>query len=487
MPPGRSRRGVSQNSGLGLYGNGVWRVTELWLVARVECVEFVDRHLGRRLADALGSARVVVLHGARQCGKTTLARAVAAERGGTFVTLDDRQMRDAALADPRTFLRAYAPPLVIDEVQIGGDRLVREIKIAVDEDTRRGRFLLTGSTNFLTVPTISESLAGRAVILGLWPFSRAELAAASPDAAGRRRGGPRSALSCQRASVSGTAAVVERWFEGDVAAAQTSGAEPDSRPSRDDYLEMVCTGGYPEVQQLAPTGRAEWFDSYVETVISRDIVQIGDIRRAGLLARLLHLAAAGTAGEVNIARWSQQLGADRATIESYLGWLRTVFLMHELPSWARNRSARVVRRPKLHLADSGLAAAMIGVDAAALRPPTATATDPLVETFAVGEIARQLSASAGRVTLCHYRDNARREADLILERPDGAVVAVEIKATSSPRASDLRHVAALRDGLDRAEPGAFRAGVLLHTGVHALGFGDRLHSVPLAALWESAH
>ena len=457
-------------------------------------MEFVGRHMGRRLADALGRARVVVLHGARQCGKTTLARAAAAERGGTYVTLDDQQMRDAALADPRTFLRSYALPLVIDEVQIGGERLVREIKIAVDEDAARGRFLLTGSTNFLTVPTISESLAGRAVILRLWPFSRAELAASQPATAPSRHSDPPPLFVADRLATpdsphvggSGTAPAVERWFEGDISAMGASGAELGRRPDRDDYLGMVCVGGYPEVQQLAPSGRAEWFDSYVETVISRDILQIGGIRRAGLLGRLLRLAAAGTAGEVNIARWTQQLGADRSTVESYLGWLRTVFLVHELPSWTRNRSARVVRRPKLHLTDSGLAAAMIGADAAALRLPTATATGPLLETFAAGEIARQLSASTERVTLHHYRDNAGREADIILERPDGTVVAVEVKATASPRASDLRHIAALRDSLDRAEPGAFRAGVLLHTGLHALSFGDRLHSVPLAALWETA-
>lgn len=455
-------------------------------------MDLVDRHIRPRLADALDNARVVILHGARQCGKTTLARAVAAARGGTYITLDDRQMLDVARADPRTFLRAYTSPLVIDEVQLGGDRLVREIKIAVDEDDTRGRFLLTGSTNFLTVPTVSESLAGRAVILRLWPFSQLELAAAARDAAGNRQGDPTPALAGDhRAAVTsqgggGMMSAIERWFDGG-AGLEAPTADGADRLDRDDYLEMVCTGGYPEVQQLAPAGRAEWFDSYVETVISRDIVSLGDIRRAELLGRLLRLAAANTASEANLTRWSQQLGADRATVESYLGWLRTVFLVHELPSWTRNRPARVVRRPKLHLTDSGLAAAMTGVNADALRSPTATATGPLLETFAVSEVARQLAARADHATLYHYRDNAGREADLIVERPDGTIVAIEIKATSSPRATDLRHIAALRDSLDRAEPGAFRAGVLLHTGRHALSFGDRLRSAPLAALWESRY
>ena len=425
-------------------------------------MQHIGRHLWHRLGDALDTARVVVLHGARQSGKTTLARAVAAERAGTYVTLDDDQALDAALADPHTFIRSYPFPLVIDEVQIAGQRLVRAIKMAVDTDNVCGRFLLTGSTNFLTVPTISESLAGRAAILRLWPLSQAEIAAA---AAGSGAAAPPGAVG--------------RWFDG-----QTGGSSVP-RTNRDEYLEMVCAGGYPEALRLKGRERARWFDDYVETVVSRDIVALGDIRRAALLARLLRLAAANTAGEVNLADWSRRLGADRATLDSYLGWLRTVFLVYELTPWTRNRGARVVRRPKLHLTDSGLAAALMDLDAPALRPPTATATGRLLETFVAGEIARQVGAGTPRLTLHHYRDNARREVDLVIERADGAVVAVEVKATASPRAADLRHIAALRDRLDAAEPGAFRAGVLLHTGPGAFTVGDRLHTAPIATLWKS--
>ena len=378
------------------------------------------------------------------------------------MTFDDEQVLDAAVADPHTFVRAYPYPLVIDEIQMAGQRLVAAIKMAVDTDQTPGRFLLTGSTNFLTVPTISESLAGRAAILRLWPLSRAEISGSGVD------GGP--------GDIPG---VIGSWFEGEFGPWGRSGT------SRNDYLDMVCAGGFPEALGLLPEARALWFESYAETVLSRDIVALGDIRRASLLPRLLRLAAASTASEVNIAAWSQRLGADRATVESYLGWLWTVFLVHELPSWTRNRAARVIRRPKLHVADSGLAAALMGLDSVALRPPTATATGPLIETFVVGEIVRPASIARHRVTPHHYRDNSGREVDLVLERADGAVVAVEIKAGASPRAGDLRHIAALRDHLDRAEPGAFRAGLLLHTGPHTHSFGDRLHSAPIDILWRT--
>ena len=421
------------------------------------------------MVEALKHSRVVVLHGARQSGKSTLARSIAAERGGTYLTLDDAATLDAAIGDPRAFVRGYRYPLVIDEIQVAGQRLVTEIKLATDEDDTPGRYLLTGSTNFLTVPTISESLAGRVALLRLWPLSRAELAGAG---------------STGHPSPSDPPGVLGHWFEGRF---EEHPATPDRpRTERGEYLEMICAGGYPEALRRGPKARAAWFEDYVETVIGRDIVALGDIRRAGLLSKLLRLAATNTASEVNLSDWAQRLGADRVTMDSYLGWLRTVFLIFELPPWTRNRAARVIRRPKLHLADSGLAAALAGVYPAALRPPTATVTGRLLETFAIGEIARRLAPVRPRVTLHHYRDNSRHEVDLVLERTDGATVAVEIKATSSPRASDLRHLAHLRDRLDDAEPGAFRAGVLLHTGSGSFSMGDRLRTTPIDALWTGA-
>jgi len=418
------------------------------------------RHLSSSLGEALDASRVVVLHGPRQSGKSTLARRVAAERGGAYVTLDDDDVLAVALDDPHAFLRAFRPPMVIDEVQRAGDRLVRALKIAVDDGTNAtGRFLLTGSSNFLTVPTISESLAGRAVILTLWPFSQAELR--------------ESAEQCPHN-------VVEQWFEDDVAPRRAA----SSGTSRTDYLAMTCVGGFPEVQRLSAAGRQRWFSAYAETVVSRDIAQLGDIRRAALLPLVLRLAAAQTSGELNVSRWADQLGADRGTVQSYLGWLRTVFLVHELPSWRRNRTARVVRRPKLHIADSGLAAGLLGLTEDAVASLNHPMTGPLLETFAVNEIIRLCAASEMPVSLHHYRDSSQHEVDLVIERSDGAVVAVEIKATSSPRADDLRNLTRFRDQLDAVEPGSLRAGVLLHTGANTLPQGDRLLSASLDTLWN---
>ncbi len=423
-------------------------------------MENFARHLLPRLNEAMDGFRAVVLHGARQCGKTTTARLLADERGGTYASLDDRATLDAAVADPHGFLLDQPHPLVVDEVQLGGDRVVRAVKQIVDADDARGRFLLTGSTNFLTVPAISESLAGRVRILRLWPLSQAEIA-------GRPAPG------------------VWDWTESTNKPAHAPAPGGSPRSGRRACMNLVCRGGFPEIVAMRSGLRSGWFESYVETVIERDIVALGDLRRRSVLAPLVRWIAANTSRELNVQTASGRLGIDRATTESYLNWMETVFLMHRLPAWTRSLPSRAVRRPKIHISDTGLAASLLGVGPNALTAPTSPSAGPLFESFAVNEIIRQLSASSPAARAHHYRDHDGHEVDLLLERADGTVTAVEVKATSSPRAEDLRHVAWLRDRIDATAPGDFRAGVLLHTGHQHLTVGDRLHLRPVQTLWTT--
>ena len=344
--------------------------------------------------------------------------------------------------------------------QLGGDRVVRALKQVVDADPAPGRFLLTGSTNFLTVPTISESLAGRVRVLRLWPLSQAELNGSSP-------------LS------------IRSWFGEEGGSSPTPPlATRHGRLARRDYMELLCRGGYPEAVALPDSLRRDWFESYVETVIQRDVVALGDLRRRAVLPLLLEWIAASTGRELNVQAASSQLGIDRTTLSSYLTWMETVFLVHRLPSWSRNPAARPVRRPKIHITDTGLAAGLMGVDADALTVPTASAAGPLLETFVVNELARSISVSADGLRAHHYRDHQGHEVDLVIERADGAVVAVEVKATSSPSVAQLHHVGWLRDRIDAASPGAFRAGILLHSGEQRFTVGDRLHVHPIDGLWQ---
>ena len=413
----------------------------------------VGRHIQPQIEDAMDWSRVVMLHGARQCGKTTLAQSVTEHLGGTYVSLDDQAQLRLANDDPLSFLANRRHPLAVDEFQLGGDRLIRAVKQLVDAEPTPGRFLLTGSTNFLTVPTISESLAGRVQIFRLGPLSEAELAGSRPKE-------------------------IASWFEG------PDRLPPAVRMARSEYLELVCRGGYPEVVNLVPNRRRSWFRSYIETVTQRDIATLADIRKVAALPALLRWTAGLTSSQVNLSDAARRLEVSRPVVTSYFEWLQTVFLVHELPAWSRNLTSRPMRRPKFHLTDSGLAASLLRVDPDALVPPTAAATGPLLETFAFNEIARQLSATDFDLTLHHYRDNQDHEVDLILEAPNGDVVAVEIKATRSPSPTQVNHLAWLRDGLDRAAPGSYRAGILLHTGDQHGKIGDRLHLRPINCLWS---
>lgn len=421
--------------------------------------DHISRHLSPRVGQALTGFRVVVLHGARQSGKTTLARMTAERAGGTYVTLEDESMLQAALDDPIALLTGWPTPLAVDEVQLAGDRLIKAVKRLADAEQTPGRFLLTGSTDFLSVPTISESLAGRARLMRLTPLSQAEVA-----------------------GVEGTP--IERWMNDDSRAGSVQRRRSLAALTRRDYAEMICAGGYPEVLRLPEDLRAGWFESYIETVVSRDITALADIRRSTALGPLLRWTAAQTSQELNITGASRRLAISQPTVVSYLDWLRAVFLTQELPAWSRNLSTRAIRRPKLHLADTGLAAHLLGVGPEALLTPTSPAFGMLAESFVVNEIARQATAAAARISLWHYRD-ANHEADIILERPDGAITAVEVKASSSPSPRAADHLCWLRDRLDDAAPGAFTGGIVLHMGEHEVSLGDRITMRPISTLWTT--
>ena len=417
---------------------------------------FVKRHAQQTVLDALDTSRAVMLHGARQSGKTTLAKQIAAERQGSYASLDDDTALTAAIDDPVSFLTAGALPRVIDEVQRGGDRLIRAVKRLIDDDPSSSRFLLTGSTNFLTVPTISESLAGRIRLLQLRPLSRAELA------------GTRSSA-------------IDAWRN----------STPDLRvggsTSRGGYLDMTCQGGYPGAIRLGTrhNALAAWFEDYTTTVIGRDLGFLASIRDESAMDRLLTWIAACTASALNVTEASRRLGVTRPTLNRYLEWLRAVFLVEALPAWSRNALSRAVQRPKIHLTDPGLAAALLGTSAEAVAEPTSTSVGPLLETFVVNEVVRQVSTIPRRPALRHYRDRDGREVDLILEWRDGSIVAVEVKASQSPSPGAVGQLAWLRDRLDAASPGAFRAGVLLHTGQTHLKLADRLYAAPIDTLWSA--
>ena len=412
----------------------------------------LPRRLEPITLQALADFRVVVVTGPRQAGKTTLVRRVLGG-AGTFERLDRAATLQAALADPDGFAAFGEPPRAFDEVQRAGDPLIRAIKTIVDEDSARGQFLLNGSADFLTVPTISESLAGRAAFLELWPFTQGEIHQ-TPD------GFLEAAFTDP-----------DRLLEAALPPLGLAG-----------YLDRVCTGGFPEVTAMAPQARQVWFRDYVRTVTQRDIKDLSGARRTRDLPRLLRLLAARTAGELVVEGLHDDAGfGSRHTTEAYLGYLQMTYLLLLLPAWSRNLTSKAARRPKIHITDSGLAAHLLGKNPQSLARPTDPARGQLVESFVVNELHRQASWQRDSVALHHFRDRGGREIDVVAESADGRLAAIEVKSGPVVDATDARHLRWLRDRV----PDDFVCGVVLHSGGRAFRLGDRLLAVPISCLWTT--
>lgn len=415
--------------------------------------DLIPRRILGEIVDSLTTFRAVVIQGARQVGKSTLAALLAERLAARSVTLDREEDLAAARDDPSLFLDALGTPGVIDEIQRVGDPLVLALKQRLDRSREPGQYVLTGSTNFLTTPTMSESLAGRIDLINLWPFSMGEISG-------------------------GSDAFIDRAFTGTKGLLDHRGATP----TRAEYLELICRGGYPEVQRLGDRARRRWFERYLETVLRREVESAADLRRFDALHGMARLLLATTSSELVVARLADKLGIDRATAEVYEPWMETAFLVHRLPAWSRNVASKIVHRPKLHACDTGLAAAVMGKGPEALARLTDPSVGPLVESFVIGEIAKQLTWSGASARLHHFRDRDGLEVDGTIEASDGRVVAVEVKASTVPRAVDAAAMARVRDKLDRLGSD-FTAGVVFHTGDRRVAIGDRLVGLPIADLW----
>lgn len=389
----------------------------------------------------------MLLNGARQVGKTTLARAVAAgPPARRYLTLDDAAVLAAADSDPAGFLAGLDGPVIIDEVQ-RAPGLFRAIKAEVDRDRRPGRFLLTGSADVLLLPRLAEALVGRVEILTLWPLSQGEIGA-------------------------------ER--EGFIDAA--FGKRPPTFSTRQrttDLAGRILRGGYPELVAAGSKARPRaWFDSYLATILQRDVRDLAHIEGLTALPRLLALLASRTLGLLNHADLARNCGLPQSTLKRYMTLLETTFLVQLLPAWFVNLGKRMIKAPKVFLVDTGLAAHLQGVDARRLEEDR-NLLGPLIENLVVTELKKQAGWSHSRPKLFHFRTEGH-EVDLVLEGPGGAIVGIEIKAKASVDAADLKGLRVLREAAGRR----FHRGLLIYTGAEVVPFAEELHAVPVGAVWE---
>jgi predicted AAA+ superfamily ATPase len=411
----------------------------------------IARLITDRLLDALEDRPVTLLVGARQSGKSTLALAVAAQQHPSrYLTFDDAPALAAASGDPIGFLAGLGGDVVLDEVQLAPE-LFRSLKAAVDRDRRPGRFLLTGSAQVLLLPRLSDSLAGRMEVLTLWPLSQREIEG-------------------------GVGSFVDAAF-----GAAPLPSPPGSATDLEDICSRVAVGGYPEVRALrGARRRSAWFASYVTTILQRDVRDIANVEGLATMPSLLSLLAARSSGLMNVSELSRSAGIKLTTLNRYLSLLETVFLVRRLPAWSPNVGKRLVKSPKLHFVDTGLAAHLLGMDERGLMA-SPQALGALLETFVVNELEKDLGWAGTQARLFHFRSAERREVDIVIEDRSGRVVGVEVRASATPTQSDFSGLRALQSLIGRR----FVRGVVLHLGDARLPFGDRLEAAPLSSLWTA--
>jgi uncharacterized protein len=398
------------------------------------------------VAEALDDTRVVLVNGARQCGKSTLVTQLGNTRNAELRTLDRASVREAAIFDPATFVEAEQL-LIIDEIQRVPELLLA-IKERVDADPRPGQFLLTGSARVLGLKALPDTLLGRMETIELWPLAQGEI-----------DGGPDEFVD----------AIFERGTDFRHRTAE----------SRSGYIDRLVRGGFPEAVARSPRRRVRYFENYLADLVNRDVIQLAEVQRGAELRALTRLIAARSGQLLTPASLAQALGVTQHTVERYLALLEEVFLIKRIPAWSRNLSARATRTPKVAYVDSGLAAAALGQDAASLRRLDAP-LGGLLEGFVLTELARQLSWSEQLAELFHYRTKDGVEVDAVIENRRGQVVALELKASTTVRGDDfsgIRHVAN-RLGDDLV------VGAVLYAGTETLSFGERQLAIPIAALWE---
>jgi len=395
---------------------------------------------------ALKLRRIVILSGARQTGKTTLMRQIAGKKMD-YRSLDDVDFLTIATEDPKGFVKnSLAKTMAIDEIQ-KAPKLIPEIKMLVDKNNRNGQFLLTGSANLQTLPSVTESLAGRVKNIRLRPLIMSEISSSKP-------------LFLEKAFNKNFPLKIEGFGKSEI-------------------LEIAFRGGYPEVVRLKKiTEQREWHKDYLKTLLEHDLRDIINIRRQNALKELLGILASWSAKYIDISAIGSGLSLNKHTLESYINALVSLYLFEHIPPWLRTDYDRVGRRPKFYATDTGLMASILGWNMKEVLQ-NHDRSGKLIETFIFQEIAALVDLEGA--SLYQYRDRENREIDFIIEREDGALLGIEVKAGHNVSREDFKHLEWFSKNILK-DKNSF-IGIVLYSGDRTIHFSENMLAVPTAALW----
>ena len=415
------------------------------------------RAMEQALHACLLDTPVVVITGPRQSGKTTLARHLLAGMAdqGSYLTLDDENILSVARADPIGLLRRQQRPVVIDEIQRAPE-LIRTIKLLVDENREPGSFILTGSADLMTLPTLADSLAGRAEFVTLYPFSQQELRQ------------PLNNKSVAEPDVGQN--IINQLLSEDFTPTQQSTLDYEQ------VLTAIVQGGYPEAITREGARRSRWHRSYADAIIRRDIKEVFQLQKLDEMGQLLNILATLSSETLNYASLGAAVRMDSKSVQKYVAALENLYLVKRVPGWHRNELKRAVKQPKIHFVDTGLLCAIRGVTLTHMEKDP-NLTGALMETWVGSELLKAIAVSEEPAHLFHYRDRSQREVDFILEGRHGQATGIEVKAGMTAKKSMFSTLEML------LETGVIQRGILIYNGDKVLPFSDRLLAIPAGCVF----
>lgn len=408
---------------------------------------FINRNISEKLIKALKRSPVVLLTGARQTGKTTLIKHLLTKEGYSYVSFDDIRYLSASQEDPIGFLNNLKKPAILDEVQKVPE-LFLSIKNVVDKNRVPGMFVLTGSANPLLIPQLGDSLAGRMEIINLFPFSQGELKEKKED-------------------------FLELVFANKIADLNIN------KLSKETLCKKLLQGGYPGVQDFDKEDLENWINSYLTTILHRDVKDLAQIEGLTQLPNLLSLLATRVGGLLNASELSRVSGIANSTLNRYLTLLKTLFLINLQPAWSSNLGKRLVKSSKIYLVDTAILLYLLRVDENKLFEDTQI-FGKVFENFIVTELLKQISWNKSLVDLFHYRTQSGAEVDIVLEDRSGNIVGIEIKSRQTVTKSDFKGLRHFAEEVKKD----FVCGIVLYMGNEKVPFGENMWALPISCLWS---
>ncbi|MCF7800259.1 ATP-binding protein [Candidatus Babeliales bacterium] len=405
------------------------------------------RYLEKKILDALEYSPIILLRGARQTGKTTLAKVISAEKNYNYLTFDNLTTLVAAKNDPISFISRSEKPIILDEIQRVPE-LFLPIKSDVDENRIPGRYFLTGSADPLLIPKLGDSLAGRMRLLTLWPLSQGEIE-------GKKE-----------------------HFLNDLFEKKELVIGQKIDCSKKNILNRALKGGYPTSLNLTDRQRSEWFNDYISLVLQKDILDLSKIENVTQMPNLLTLLASRVGGILNTEELARSIKLSGVTLHRYLDLLKTLFLINFLPPWSGNLSKRMVKSPKIYLNDTALQFFLLNIDLDRLNTDQYL-SGSIIENFVILELFKQISWSNLNIQMHYYRDYNQCEVDVVLEGSNGDLVAMEIKSGQTITNNDFKNLKKFQNYVGDK----FIQGIVLYTGDTFLPFGEKLTACPISSLW----